>query len=142
MADASAAAALQAAADRVRRDRGVTHGDADLGQAGDHVAHRVEPRHAGPLVLVDQEHAVVVVRGAEADRELRAPAQPESGVDRIEPEHLARAGEPGADDLAFGDEIRDRLVDDAECPPPARSARSSAAISSSRPRLNTVRSAV
>ena len=46
------------------------HGDADLSQAGHYVAGRAETRHAGPLVVVDDQHAVFIVFGAEPSRQL------------------------------------------------------------------------
>jgi hypothetical protein len=66
-------------ADRARRDRGLFHRDADLGQARHHVADRGQARHAGVLVIVDRPLAVVVVLGSEVGCELGANPQPSAG---------------------------------------------------------------
>ena len=104
-----AEAPLQAAVDRACGDRGLSHGHPDLRQSLDHVANGIETRHAAPLMVVDQEHAVSVVVGAEVGRQRGAPAQPERAVHGVEPEHAAAPAQARLNRIFARDHGRDRL---------------------------------
>jgi Manganese containing catalase len=73
-------------------------------------ADRIKARHAGPLVVVDDQHAVFVVLGAETSGQLRASPQPQGHVDGVETDNTAARRQPGADALGFSHEFGDGLV--------------------------------
>ncbi len=65
-------------------DAGLAHRVADLVQSEHHVARRVEPGHAGPLVGVDLDAPVLAERGAQAPRQVRVDVRAQSRIDRVE----------------------------------------------------------
>ena len=78
-----------------RGDGGFGGGDRDLVEAQHHIARRIEARHAGFVVVGDDQAAVLAALGAELDGQLDVRVGAQRRIEDVEAARLAFPGQGG-----------------------------------------------